>query len=621
MPRIGFWLMWTAWLCCLQYFLLDRWQLRHSPAAPLLVIAPPLLITWLVSRRINNRIHTPSSIFWLGAVGSFYIAVFTSLFLLVSADGILALTGLAVVIGGVLLLRRKRGRTVRLAQGEIFERVRAIARRGGVTVNRVVIFHSPRKAPGAFASRRGAILISDTLLGLLSRQEMDAVIAHEAAHLRPGQRRGIVALAMLVGSTVFLRDFWPEAMVTAPFWPILFVLLWRAIRRFNEFDADATAIQTSGDAEALITALTRVAKAGGLPMHWGVWAGLFVSHPPMTKRFQAIARRSGLSDSRVQELVAMASATPPLPSYSSPFPPPLPGDSNLWTAYLDRSRKQMMVLSRLYPIVAGAAATAVLFLGSADLLSLLARTAAWIAGAIFVFYLLYEVVVGSARARLRRQLPDGEAPGGYLVGFATAAEPRYYEGSYHYDAGVARVDGARLSFQSARCVWNLPASRIRRVWLADGPRHWTPRKTVCLEYLDDEGSLAVVSMQSLERWFWPGTSQAAKDLLHVVEHWRESAANLDGSAVFPPRVTEAVVPKFPLGAVAKLIQVSCAISLCLGYVVSTFGRIDLTFLLAPFLAPAVTAILILFELAPHLEWRFSKSLRSAPATRTAQSDS
>ena len=185
--------------------------------------------------------------------------------------------------------------------------------------------------------------------------------------------------------------------------------------------------------------------------------------------------------------------------------------------------------------------------------------------------------------------------------FNRCTEPRYYEGLYHYDLGLVRIDGGSLEFAGTRCSFSIGSSEARRVWLASGPRHWTPRKIVCVEYQLDGGKTGFVSLQSLERWFWPGTSAAAQKLFAALRQWSKNGELPGTPASPPPQIAGAVLPRVGFGAVWKSMQLSCMISLCVSWFIVQIPSLNQEGILAPFAAPLVTGALILFLFAPHLE--------------------
>ena len=610
MPRVAFWLIWTAWLWSLQSF-----RLVPDHLAVLFILGPPVLIAWIGSRLAKHPLDSPNALFWKGAALSCLLGAYASLFLMKEigwGPHILIVAGL---VSGYLGLRGPGLKKVALTQGELFDRAQFIARRSGVSVTRVVVFTSPRDLPTAFAHRNtGAILLSDRLLRLLSQRETEAVMAHEAAHFRPMQKLTVSAAPMAVAGAILVGSFWPQAKIAVPFLPIVSLLLWRAVRRMQEYDADANAVRATGDPEALIAALTRISTVTGMPLDWGPTAGLFLPHPSMTARFRSIARKAGIRAARVDEVVTATGAIPPLPGFASPFSESSAADSGILAVHRERLAKRMMLLSKIFPIIAGVGFTAVERFLKPDPLTLIAHTVVWIAAAAVIFWVIYELIVGSERGRLRDELPDAHRKGSILAGLATAGEPRYYEGMYHYDLGLARIEGGSLHFAGTRCSFSIASSEARRVWLAGGPRHWTPRKIVCVEYQMDGGTTGVVSLQSMERWFWPRTSAAAQELFAALTEWSKNRERPGMSSSAPPEIAGAVLPRVGFDAVWKSMQVPCLVSLCAGWFVIQIPSLEVEGLLTPFASPLVTAALILLILAPHLEWGTVRSTRS-PAAR------
>src|SRR5207249_10138019 len=78
--------------------------------------------------------------------------------------------------------------------------------------------------------------------------------------------------------------------------------LYLLARRF-EFQADAGAVQLTGDPEAKITALLKVSHLNLMPVRWGKGSGVWMTHPSTLHRLERIGRLGGMPPARVHELI------------------------------------------------------------------------------------------------------------------------------------------------------------------------------------------------------------------------------------------------------------------------------------------------------------------------------
>jgi heat shock protein HtpX len=228
-------------------------------------------------------------------------------------------------------------------------------------VPRPKIWIVPDDDPNAFATGRdldsASIAVTEGLLGKLSRDELQGVIAHEMAHVRNLDVRLMTLLAGMVGAVALLSDglgrmlrggvrvgsgsssgsrrssgkggnplglvilvLWLLTLVIAPF---ISRILAMAVSRKREYLADATGAQFTRNPMALASALEKLAGATGptraitrgaahlcivdpapsaLGEKEGFLADVFVSHPPINQRIIRLkgmayqqAKRDGLS--------------------------------------------------------------------------------------------------------------------------------------------------------------------------------------------------------------------------------------------------------------------------------------------------------------------------------------
>jgi heat shock protein HtpX len=190
----------------------------------------------------------------------------------------------------------------------------------------------PSESPNAFATGRdpnhAAVAVTQGILRLLSREELEGVLAHELAHVhnRDTLTSAIVAtlagaITMLSRSAIFFgggrrggeRGSNPVAMLLALILaPIAAVMVQMAISRTREFAADRSGAQASGKPLLLASALRKLeqgskavpmASANEATAHQfivnplrGGMAGLFSTHPntaDRVARLEEMARNLG----------------------------------------------------------------------------------------------------------------------------------------------------------------------------------------------------------------------------------------------------------------------------------------------------------------------------------------
>lgn len=205
----------------------------------------------------------------------------------------------------------------------------------------------PDSDPNAFATGKDPsnahIAVTEGLLGMLDRDELQGVVAHEMAHVRNFDTRLMTLLAGMVGAIVlasdlmrnFLRfggrvsgggrrdkrDTNPIALLVLALWlitllvaPLVSRLMAMSVSRKREFLADATGAQLTRNPMALASALekiearaepTRSIAKGAAHMcivdpsenHFANRTGLlgrFASHPPISQRLARLRAMSFL---------------------------------------------------------------------------------------------------------------------------------------------------------------------------------------------------------------------------------------------------------------------------------------------------------------------------------------
>jgi heat shock protein HtpX len=153
--------------------------------------------------------------------------------------------------------------------------VAGLARRANLPMPRVFVIDSPH--PNAFATGRdpahAAVAATTGLLGLLDRDEIEGVMAHELGHVRNHDTLIMTMTATIAGAISMLANFGlffghdrdrdgghvlatTLAVLVAPFAAIIVQM---AISRGREYGADRAGAEISGKPHALASALAKLA--------------------------------------------------------------------------------------------------------------------------------------------------------------------------------------------------------------------------------------------------------------------------------------------------------------------------------------------------------------------------
>lgn len=205
----------------------------------------------------------------------------------------------------------------------LVDTVRRFSEKAGLPMPEVAIYDGEPNAFATGASRNSSLVaVSTGLLQAMRREEAEAVIAHEVAHIANGDMvtltliQGVVNtfvffLARVVGYLVdsFLRRNDEESSgpgigytITVIACDIVFGILASVVvmyfSRQREFRADAGAAHLMGTAQPMTAALRRLGslQAGELPQNVATagisgrpgWMALFSSHPPLEERIAAL---------------------------------------------------------------------------------------------------------------------------------------------------------------------------------------------------------------------------------------------------------------------------------------------------------------------------------------------
>jgi heat shock protein HtpX len=206
----------------------------------------------------------------------------------------------------------------------LVETVKKLADRAGIGMPEVAIFEG---APNAFATgafkNSALVAVSTGLLQSMSKEEVEAVLGHEVAHVANGDMvtltliQGVVntfviflsrIIGMIVDKAIFRteRGVGPGFFIASLVSQIVLGILASAIvawfSRQREFRADAGSAQLLGSPQPMIAALARLGgvpagempqafEAHGIKQSKSRFLGIFSSHPPIEVRIAALQGR------------------------------------------------------------------------------------------------------------------------------------------------------------------------------------------------------------------------------------------------------------------------------------------------------------------------------------------
>jgi heat shock protein HtpX len=259
-----------------------------------------------------------------------------------SADGLLVFAAVFGFGGAIISLLMSKWSAKRMMGVRIIEQprdavetwlvetVRRQAREAGIGMPEVGIFDSPD--PNAFATgankNKALVAVSTGLLQRMKREEVEAVLGHEVGHVANGDMvtltliQGVVNtfvifLARIIGGFVDRAIFKNEegrgigyfavVLVTELLLGILASIIVMWFSRQREFRADVAGARLASPRHMIgaLEALKRVHQPEALPqqmaafgINGGIGSGLkklFMSHPPLDERIDALKRANGLA--------------------------------------------------------------------------------------------------------------------------------------------------------------------------------------------------------------------------------------------------------------------------------------------------------------------------------------
>lgn len=188
------------------------------------------------------------------------------------------------------------------------------------------------------SKQRAAVTVTRGLMRALDDDELEAVLAHELAHIRNRDVRLLVIAVIFVGIISFAAELMARGLfrgsliraggarrgrsgnagvlilvavlVIAIAW-VLAIVIRFSMSRAREYMADAGAVELTKNPDAMISALNKISGRAEIEeapqelrqmfLHDDkmAFAGLFATHPPIPKRIEALQRYAGGSEPSV----------------------------------------------------------------------------------------------------------------------------------------------------------------------------------------------------------------------------------------------------------------------------------------------------------------------------------
>ncbi len=271
------------------------------------------------------------------AIGVAYFRTYTAGIGLLGVFGIIAIVWSLIGYyggSGIVLAASRAQRVTREQAPILWDVVEEMALAAGIPVPAVYVINDP--APNAFATgrdpRHASLAVTAGLLQMMSRDELQGVIAHEMSHVRNFDIRFAMLVGVLVGMIALISDFFLRstflgfgrresndsggvgaiffviAIVLAILAPFFALLVQMAVSRHREYLADASGVELTRNPLGLAHALQKIAgDPRSLRVATRATAHLYIANPLKGKKDKESA---GLVDTHppIQKRIAVLHA-------------------------------------------------------------------------------------------------------------------------------------------------------------------------------------------------------------------------------------------------------------------------------------------------------------------------
>ncbi|MFE1744122.1 M48 family metalloprotease [Coleofasciculus sp. H7-2] len=212
---------------------------------------------------------------------------------------------------------------------ELYDMVASLSQRAGIPMPK--LFLVPTKSPNAFATGRdpdhASVAVTQGIIELLSREELEGVLAHELTHVKNRDTLTQAVAGTIAGAITFAGRILTFGALYGPVTrddrrggnalgalflivlaPVAAALIQFAISRTREFSADLGSAEITGNPLALASALEKLEAMGHqIPMNGNpAMSPLLIVNPISTKGLQSLFRTHPPTEDRIRRLVELA---------------------------------------------------------------------------------------------------------------------------------------------------------------------------------------------------------------------------------------------------------------------------------------------------------------------------
>jgi Zn-dependent protease with chaperone function len=447
------------------------------------------------------------------------------------------------------------------------------------------------------------VILTDLLLRQLDRDEVDAVLAHEMAHLarRDPQHLGTALVAVIAVPTMLAVWFGMTIAVVAL---ALCLLALRVYQRRIEYATDARALTLGVRAETLITGLARLHHLSQVPVRWSPAWGLLMTHPSLEWRAQRLARIAGLDAAQVS---GWLEAPPPAGALHR-VPSSLNAPRAFGTAFrqgaIARLSWSLLAIAAIVPalILAGLGPFESVPRAVGIVLAALAGVIAWVMCWALATSASMRGLERTIAARLGARFAGASRT---FVGLAPDETPRVYEGFAAWDAGFLTLVDGRLDYEGEEATFSLTPRQIHSVEVDEGLPGWVRVTAVRIGWTGEDGTSGTLRLVPLGGTSAFGVGARARRLCARLEEWRAEGLHAAPRGLLgaPPshEVTSAspraaLTPRAILTTLIVLGVLSLAAAFLIGLPVHPFAR-------GWFDACAASTLAFMLVVLPVLRWR------------------